>query len=121
MSLCDLPANISRDLFSKSPVQKESSPALNTSSADPNAMSTSTPPSKSDTSTTMDLREDDTVFSYISDHSHANVVMDVFSLDALKGSRIDYEVKLIGAEFKIIDNPAATSSCGCGTSFDIKF
>ncbi|KAF7875202.1 hypothetical protein EAF04_002374 [Stromatinia cepivora] len=121
MSLCDLPANISRDLFSKDPVQSESSPAPNTSSTDPNAMPTSSSPSKSGTSATMDLREDDTVFSYISDQSHANVVMDVFSLDALKGSKIDYEVKLIGAEFKIIDNPAATSSCGCGTSFDIKF
>ncbi|KAF5875628.1 putative iron-sulfur cluster assembly accessory protein [Botrytis fragariae] len=77
--------------------------------------------SKSNNPTTLDLREDDTVFSYISDQSHASVVMDVFSLDALKGSRIDYEVKLIGSEFKIVDNPAATSSCGCGTSFDIKF
>ncbi|KAI9646763.1 [4Fe-4S] proteins maturation [Ciborinia camelliae] len=121
MSLCDLPANISRDLFSKSSVQKESTPSLNTSSEDPNAMSTSSPSSKPNTPAAMDLREDDTVFSYISDQSHANVVMDVFSLDALKGSRIDYEVKLIGAEFKIVDNPAATSSCGCGTSFDIKF
>ncbi|THV47443.1 hypothetical protein BGAL_0310g00060 [Botrytis galanthina] len=121
MSLCDLPANISRDLFSKDAIQEESSPALNTSSADPNAMPTSSTPSKSNNPTTLDLREDDTVFSYISDQSHASVVMDVFSLDALKGSRIDYEVKLIGSEFKIVDNPAATSSCGCGTSFDIKF
>ncbi|KAB8299751.1 hypothetical protein EYC80_000004 [Monilinia laxa] len=150
MSLCDLPANISRGIFSESPVQEvsstalntsstdpnamhsststststlteESTPSLNTSSQDPNAMPTSSPPSKPTTSAAMDLREDDTVFSYISDQSHANVVMDVFSLDALKGSKIDYEVKLIGAEFKIIDNPAATSSCGCGTSFDIKF
>lgn len=133
MSLCDLPAIISRDLFSKPVVQEESSPALNTSSADPNAMPSSTTPQdpnsvsatstplKSNNSAAMDLREDDTVFSYISDQSHANVVMDVFSLDALKGSKIDYEVKLIGSEFKIVDNPAATSSCGCGTSFDIKF
>ncbi|ESZ92300.1 hypothetical protein SBOR_7340 [Sclerotinia borealis F-4128] len=121
MSLCDLPANISRDLFTANTVRNESSPALNTSSADSNTVPDSPPPSNPNTSATMDLREDDTVFSYISDHSHANVVMDNFSLDALKGSRIDYEVKLIGAEFKIIDNPAATSSCGCGTSFDIKF
>ena len=121
MSLCDLPANISRDLFSKNTVQEESSPALNTSSTDPNAMPTSSTPPKSNNPTTLDLREDDTVFSYISDQSHASVVMDVFSLDALKGSRIDYEIKLIGSEFKIVDNPAATSSCGCGTSFDIKF
>ncbi|KAK6610617.1 iron-sulfur cluster assembly accessory protein [Botrytis cinerea] len=69
MSLCDLPANISRDLFSKNTVQEESSPALNTSSTDPNAMPTSSTPPKSNNPTTLDLREDDTVFSYISDQS----------------------------------------------------
>jgi iron-sulfur cluster assembly 2 len=29
-------------------------------------------------------------------------------------------MELIGSQFKIVDNPLATSSCGCGTSFDIK-
>ncbi|KAK6606807.1 iron-sulfur cluster assembly accessory protein [Botrytis cinerea] len=117
----EVQSGVAMDLFSKNTVQEESSPALNTSSTDPNAMPTSSTPPKSNNPTTLDLREDDTVFSYISDQSHASVVMDVFSLDALKGSRIDYEIKLIGSEFKIVDNPAATSSCGCGTSFDIKF
>ena len=31
---------------------------------------------------------------------------------------IDYSDELIGARF-VIDNPNATSSCGCGTSFSI--
>jgi iron-sulfur cluster assembly accessory protein len=50
----------------------------------------------------------------------AKVVMDEPSLELLKGSKIDYTMELIGSQFKIVDNPKATSSCGCGTSFDIK-
>lgn len=50
----------------------------------------------------------------------ARVVMDEPSLDLLKGSKVDYTMELIGSQFKISDNPLATSSCGCGTSFDIK-
>ena len=63
--------------------------------------------------------EDDTVFE-ASDGSGAKVVMDEPSLELLKGSRIDYTMELIGTQFKVVGNPAATSSCGCGTSFDIK-
>lgn len=46
------------------------------------------------------------------------VVVDPVSLDFLKGARIDFVDDLIGQSFKI-DNPNATSSCGCGTSFSI--
>lgn len=46
------------------------------------------------------------------------VLVDPVSLDFLKGSRIDFVDDLIGQSFKI-DNPNATSSCGCGTSFSI--
>ncbi|KAF1983684.1 hypothetical protein K402DRAFT_396429 [Aulographum hederae CBS 113979] len=48
------------------------------------------------------------------------IVLDEPSLDLLKGSKVDYTMELIGSQFKIVDNPLATSSCGCGTSFDIK-
>ena len=65
------------------------------------------------------LDEDDTVFG-TSDGSGAKVVMDGPSLELLKGSKIDFTMELIGSQFKIVDNPLATSSCGCGTSFDIK-
>jgi iron-sulfur cluster assembly accessory protein len=71
------------------------------------------------TSTSAISLEDDTVFE-ASDGSGAKVVMDEPSLDLLKGSKIDYTMELIGSQFKIAENPAATSSCGCGTSFDIK-
>lgn len=72
-------------------------------------------------------KEDDTVFeseygkqSESSAVQSAKVVMDESSLELLKGSKVDYTMELIGSQFKIVDNPLATSSCGCGTSFDIK-
>ena len=37
---------------------------------------------------------------------------------ALAGSEIDFTDDLIGAAFKI-NNPNATASCGCGTSFSV--
>ena len=46
----------------------------------------------------------------------ATVLIDVVSLNYLKGSEIDFVDDLIGASFKI-NNPKATASCGCGTSF----
>ena len=46
------------------------------------------------------------------------LVVDEVSLDLLAGSEIDYVEELIGASFQI-NNPQATSSCGCGTSFAI--
>ena len=63
--------------------------------------------------------EEDTVFE-TDDGSGDRVVMDGPSLELLKGIKVDYTMELIGSQFKIIGNPAATSSCGCGTSFDIK-
>ncbi|KAI1463314.1 uncharacterized protein F4812DRAFT_463851 [Daldinia caldariorum] len=52
--------------------------------------------------------------------SSPKIVLDAPSLELLKGSKVDYTMELIGSQFKIVDNPLATSSCGCGTSFDIK-
>ncbi|KAF7586008.1 hypothetical protein BBP40_009714, partial [Aspergillus hancockii] len=49
----------------------------------------------------------------------AKVVMDEASLELLYGSTVDYTMELIGSQFKIVDNPRATSNCGCGTSFDV--
>ena len=49
----------------------------------------------------------------------AKVVMDEPSLELLNGSSIDYTMELIGSQFKVTGISGATSSCGCGTSFDI--
>ncbi|ARC38598.2 iron-sulfur cluster assembly accessory protein [Paracoccus yeei] len=46
------------------------------------------------------------------------VVVDPVSLPFLAGAVIDFADELIGARFTI-DNPNATASCGCGTSFSI--
>ncbi|MGV6813149.1 MAG: HesB/IscA family protein [Brevirhabdus sp.] len=46
------------------------------------------------------------------------VVVDEVSLPFLTDAVIDFSEELIGARF-IIDNPNASSSCGCGTSFSM--
>lgn len=46
------------------------------------------------------------------------VVVDEVSLPFLTNATIDFTEELIGARF-VIDNPNATASCGCGTSFSI--
>ncbi len=46
------------------------------------------------------------------------VVIDPVSLDFLRGARIDFVDDLMGQSFRI-DNPNASSSCGCGTSFSV--
>ncbi|WP_284165552.1 iron-sulfur cluster assembly accessory protein [Frigidibacter sp. SD6-1] len=46
------------------------------------------------------------------------VLVDTVSLPFLANATIDFSEELIGARF-VIDNPNATSSCGCGTSFSI--
>lgn len=50
--------------------------------------------------------------------SESRLAIDPVSLDFLKGSRIDYVDDLMGSSFRV-ENPNATASCGCGTSFAI--
>jgi iron-sulfur cluster insertion protein len=46
------------------------------------------------------------------------VVVDPVSLPFLSNAVIDYSEELIGARF-VIENPNASSSCGCGISFSM--
>ena len=46
------------------------------------------------------------------------VLIDPVSVQYLAGSEIDFVDELIGSSFKI-NNPKATASCGCGTSFSL--
>jgi len=73
------------------------------------------------------IHEDDTILAYAPDDGSSpkdmtapKIILDSPSLELLKGSKVDFTMELIGSQFKIVDNPLATSSCGCGTSFDIK-
>ena len=49
-----------------------------------------------------------------------SVVCDKISWDLMKEAKLDYSQELIGSSFRIVDNPAADSGCGCGVSFDLK-
>ena len=58
--------------------------------------------------------DDDLVLS----RDGATVLIDPVSVQYMAGAEIDFVDDLIGASFKI-NNPVATSSCGCGTSFSL--
>ena len=62
-----------------------------------------------------DTRQDDDL---IVERDGITVLIDPVSLDFLKGAEIDFVDDLIGAAFKV-NNPNATASCGCGTSFSV--
>ncbi|WP_227269397.1 HesB/IscA family protein [Roseobacter weihaiensis] len=59
-------------------------------------------------------RDDDLVL----EGAGQKVVVDAVSLPFLADAIIDFSEELIGARF-VINNPNATSSCGCGTSFSM--
>ncbi len=59
-------------------------------------------------------KDDDLVLS----EKGETVVIDSVSLPFLADAVIDFSEELIGARF-VINNPNATSSCGCGTSFSM--
>ncbi|NSY37044.1 iron-sulfur cluster assembly accessory protein [Leisingera sp. ANG59] len=61
-----------------------------------------------------EAKEDDLVL----EGQGEKVVVDSVSLPFLENAVIDFTEELIGARFTI-ENPNATSSCGCGTSFSI--
>ena len=61
-----------------------------------------------------EIAEDDLVI----EGKGQKVVVDATSLPFLAGATIDFSEELIGARF-VIENPNASSSCGCGTSFSI--
>lgn len=61
-----------------------------------------------------DPAEDDLVL----EKDGLKVLVDSVSLPFLQNAVIDFSDELIGARF-VIENPNASSSCGCGTSFSI--
>ena len=52
------------------------------------------------------------------ERGNAVVLVDPVSSEYLAGAEIDFVDDLMGAAFKV-NNPNATASCGCGTSFSI--
>lgn len=66
----------------------------------------------------IDLTDAATADDLVLEKDGSRVLIDPVSLPFLGGAVIDFSTELIGARF-VIDNPNATSSCGCGTSFSV--
>ena len=60
------------------------------------------------------LGDDDATFN----NADVSLVVDSLSYQYLNGSTIDYVEGLEGSRF-VVDNPNATTTCGCGSSFSI--
>ena len=60
------------------------------------------------------VNEDDTVIK----HQGASLLVDPLSFQYLVGAKIDYVEGLEGSRF-IVQNPMASTTCGCGMSFSI--
>ena len=65
-----------------------------------------------------DMEQNQAADDLVIRHEGATVLIDNTSVAYLAGSEIDFVDDLIGASFKI-NNPKATASCGCGTSFSL--
>lgn len=66
-----------------------------------------------------DIRLDDAAGDdLILEKNGQKVLVDQVSLPFLANAVIDFTEELIGARF-VIQNPNASSSCGCGTSFSV--
>jgi iron-sulfur cluster assembly accessory protein len=61
-----------------------------------------------------DRASDDIIIS----RDGATVLIDPVSVEYMKGATIDFVDDLMGQSFRI-ENPMATSGCGCGTSFSL--
>lgn len=61
-----------------------------------------------------EITDEDRVF----ERDGVKVLVDEVSLDFVANGEVDFKEDLMGSYF-VIENPNATSSCGCGTSFSI--
>jgi len=53
---------------------------------------------------------------FIVNQDEVSLLVDAHSMQYLTGSVIGYKTSLMGSQFEI-KNPAATSTCGCGSPF----
>jgi iron-sulfur cluster insertion protein len=61
-----------------------------------------------------EINEDDFEFPI----DEFKLLVDGMSMQYLQGATIDYKEELMGSSF-VINNPNATSKCGCGSSFGV--
>lgn len=61
-----------------------------------------------------EVKEGDSLFT----NGDVTMLVDSMSFQYLAGSEIDYKEGLQGSQF-VVNNPNATSTCGCGSSFSV--
>ena len=64
----------------------------------------------------LDLTENERPTDEVTDQHGIKIVCDPKSLLYLDGTKIDFKDEIMGRGF-VFQNPNATSSCGCGSSF----
>jgi iron-sulfur cluster insertion protein len=64
------------------------------------------------------LDEEQNEDDYIIEKPGVVVLVDSMSMQYLQGATIDYKEELMGSSFTI-NNPNATTTCGCGSSFAV--
>ena len=64
------------------------------------------------------LDEEQNEDDFVVEKNGVNILVDSMSMQYLQGSVIDYKDELMGASF-VINNPNATTTCGCGSSFAV--
>ncbi|XP_054827985.1 iron-sulfur cluster assembly 2 homolog, mitochondrial isoform X1 [Eublepharis macularius] len=62
------------------------------------------------------VNSDDRVF----EQGSARVVVDLDSLNFVKGAMVDFNQELIRSAFQVVNNPQAEQGCSCGSSFSVK-
>jgi iron-sulfur cluster insertion protein len=65
---------------------------------------------------TFDELKNDDDFEFVEDS--VKILVDAMSMQYLEGAEIDFKDDIMGSSF-VINNPNATSTCGCGSSFSI--
>ncbi len=59
--------------------------------------------------------EDDDI---LMEYQGVKVIVDMLSLQYLSGAEIDFKDDIMGSRF-LVNNPNASATCGCGSSFSI--
>lgn len=64
------------------------------------------------------LDEEQNEDDFIVEDRGVKIFVDSMSAQYLQGAKIRYKEELMGSQF-VIDNPNATTTCGCGASFSV--
>ena len=64
------------------------------------------------------LDEEQNEDDFVIEKSGTSILIDSMSMQYMQGATIDYKEELMGSSFTI-NNPNATTTCGCGSSFSV--